>query len=271
MKHLPSFAALLLLGMTCTAPLAVAQPAAGPLRVHPTNPRYFTDGTQNAGGTLRAVYLNRERCAHHAIEWIVHASRHTPSKPVINLEAMYDGGGDRAWQAMDARAAAWRSWLSGAKGYTYGAGDVPPKTPPGTGGGIWKWVTDPEKPDYWKRALQWDSSRQMQHLHDFLSDIEWWRLEPAHDLIRNQPDKPMSRRMVLAKTAAGDLAVAYLPDNECIEIDLSTLSEPLAVRWFDPVHGHFDRTTHRAKNAGVERFTAPSKGEWVLLLQRESS
>jgi hypothetical protein len=30
---------------------------AGPLRVHPTNPRYFTDGTTNLDGSLRAVYL----------------------------------------------------------------------------------------------------------------------------------------------------------------------------------------------------------------------
>ncbi len=31
--------------------------ARGPLRVHPTNPRYFTDGTKNPDGSLRAVYL----------------------------------------------------------------------------------------------------------------------------------------------------------------------------------------------------------------------
>jgi hypothetical protein len=34
-----------------------AAPAAGPLRVHPANPRYFTDGTKNADGSLKAVYL----------------------------------------------------------------------------------------------------------------------------------------------------------------------------------------------------------------------
>ncbi|MEW6750535.1 MAG: DUF6298 domain-containing protein [Candidatus Latescibacterota bacterium] len=34
-----------------------AAAAAGPLRVHPTNPRYFTDGTQNPDGSFRAVYL----------------------------------------------------------------------------------------------------------------------------------------------------------------------------------------------------------------------
>lgn len=35
----------------------VAAPATGPLRIHPTNPRYFTDGTKNADGSLKAVYL----------------------------------------------------------------------------------------------------------------------------------------------------------------------------------------------------------------------
>lgn len=37
-------------------PLAAA-PAEGPLRVHPDNPRYFTDGTQSADGVARVVYL----------------------------------------------------------------------------------------------------------------------------------------------------------------------------------------------------------------------
>lgn len=34
-----------------------AAPATGPLRVHPTNPRYFTDGTKTPDGSLKAVYL----------------------------------------------------------------------------------------------------------------------------------------------------------------------------------------------------------------------
>jgi len=34
-----------------------AAKAAGPLRVHPTNPRYFTDGTNNPDGSVKAVYL----------------------------------------------------------------------------------------------------------------------------------------------------------------------------------------------------------------------
>ena len=205
-------------------------------------------------------------CAHHAIEWIQHLYRHEPHKPVINLEAMYDAQGESGWRAVDARSLAWRSWLSGAKGYTYGAGDVPPKIPKGSGG-IWKWVTDPAKYDYWKKALQWPSAFQMQYLHDFLAAIDWWRLEPASELIRNQSND-ITRRMVLAKTAAGDLAVAYLPNNDAIEVDLSALPAPLSAQWFDPVRGRYRPLSDRIENKGTHRFTAPGKGDWVLLLRR---
>jgi hypothetical protein len=208
----------------------------------------------------------RERCAHHAIEWILHSYRHEPHKPVINLEAMYDAQGEQGWQAMDARSLGWWSWLSGASGYTYGAGDVPPKVPQG-GGAVWRWVTDPEKYDYWKKALQWESAFQMQYLHDFLAALEWWRLEPVPDLINNQPED-ITCRMALAKTAAGDLAVAYLPNNEAIEIDVSRFPTPLVARWFDPVSGCYTSVNDRIENQGLHRFAPPAKGDWVLLLQR---
>jgi hypothetical protein len=204
-------------------------------------------------------------CAHHAIEWVLHLYRHEPHKPVINLEAMYDARGENGWRAVDARSLAWRTWLSGGMGYTYGAGDVPPKVPRGSGA-VWKWVTDSQKYDYWKKAIQWDSAFQMQYLHDFLAAIEWWRLEPAHALIRNQPDD-VTRRMVLAKTAAGDLAVAYLPSNEVIEIDVSAFPAPLKGRWFDPVHGRYTPINGRIENEGASRLSPPAQGDWVLLLQ----
>ena len=210
---------------------------------------------------------DRERCAHHAIEWNLHLYRHEPHKPIINLEAMYDGQGEKGWQAVDARSLAWRSCLSGAMGYTYGAGELEPKRPGGNGG-VFSWVTDPGKYDYWKKALQWESAFQMQYIHDFLAGIEWWRLEPAHDLIRNQPDG-VTRRMVLAKSGEGDLAVAYLPDNDAVEIDLSAFSaHSMAARWFDPMRGRYNPIAGSVENKATHRFTPPTKGEWVLLLQR---
>jgi len=206
-------------------------------------------------------------CAHHAIEWVLHPYRHEPPKPVINLEAMYEALGEKGWRAVDARSLAWRTWLSGGMGYTYGAGDVRPKVPQGSGA-IWKWVTDAEKYDYWKKALQWDSAFQMQYLHDFLAAIEWWRLEPAHDLIGSQPED-ITGRMVLAKTAAGDLAVAYLPGNEAIEIDVSVFPQPLRARWFDPVKGVYEPVASEVANQGVRQFAPPRDGDWVLQLMKQ--
>jgi len=135
---------------------------------------------------------NRQRCAHHAIEWILHAYRREPHKPVINLEAMYDGQGENGWQAVDARSLAWRSWLSGAKGIT--------------------------------------------------------------------------RRMVLAKVAGRDFAVAYLSDNDAIEVNLSAFSAPVAAHWFDPVRGRSSPVTGVVPNQGTRRFQAPAKGDRVLVI-----
>jgi hypothetical protein len=205
-------------------------------------------------------------CARNAINWHLQLYRHKPHKPVVNLEAMYDAQGTNGWKAFDARSLGWRSWLSGAMGYTYGAGDMPPKVPQG-GGAIWFWVNDPEKYDYWKKALQWESASQMQYLHDFLAAIEWWRLEPAHELVRNQPDD-VTRRMVLAKTATGDLAVAYLPGNEAVELQASAFPSPLRARWFDPVRGGFTSIPDRIENRAAIRLSPPAEGDWVLLLQK---
>jgi hypothetical protein len=36
---------------------SAAAPPAGPLRIHPENPRYFTAGARMPDGSLRAVYL----------------------------------------------------------------------------------------------------------------------------------------------------------------------------------------------------------------------
>ena len=78
----------------------------------------------------------------------------------------------------------------------------------------------------------------------------------------------MTRRMVLAKTAAGDLAVAYLPNNEAIEIDVSVFPAPLKGRWFDPVQGRYTPIADRIENKGNHRLSPPAQGDWVLLFEK---
>jgi hypothetical protein len=54
-----NFAWLIALVITSEPLFAASQmsPAKGPLRIHPDNPRYFTDGTKMPDGSLKAVYL----------------------------------------------------------------------------------------------------------------------------------------------------------------------------------------------------------------------
>jgi hypothetical protein len=59
--------------------------AAGPLRVHPTNPRYFTDGTKNADGSLKAVYLTGA----HTWNNLVDMGKSDPPEP-FDFEAYLD-------------------------------------------------------------------------------------------------------------------------------------------------------------------------------------
>jgi hypothetical protein len=70
-----------LMAIWCLAPqhssLAGAAPATGPLRIHPDNPRYFTDGVKLPGGALRAVYLTGS----HTWDNLVDMGRSDPPEP----------------------------------------------------------------------------------------------------------------------------------------------------------------------------------------------
>jgi hypothetical protein len=59
LKRCAALAWILLASSSVSQQPALPPPVAarGPLRVHPTNPRYFTDGTKTPSGTWKAVYL----------------------------------------------------------------------------------------------------------------------------------------------------------------------------------------------------------------------
>ena len=202
-----------------------------------------------------------------ARQWTRELWDRKPTKPVINIEAMYDGrGNDNGdnWREVDARKLGWLSWLCGSMGYTYGAGDVRPKVPQGNGG-VWRFNRDPKSYDYWRTALGWNSATQMTHLRRFFEPLQWWRLEPASQLIVNQPPDE-TRVMAFAQTANGDLGVAYLPDNDAIELDRKALPPEIKARWFNPRTGEFAAATMRGDTTATARFERPGAGDWVLLL-----
>ncbi len=62
--------------------------------------------------------------------------------------------------------------------------------------------------------------------------------------------------------------MAYLPNSEAIEIDMSTFPAPLKGRWFDPVRGRYTPIVARIENEGTRRLSPPTQGDWVLLFEK---
>ncbi|MBI2497968.1 MAG: DUF4038 domain-containing protein [Opitutae bacterium] len=167
--------------------------------------------------------------ARNAREWPLDFYRRTPVKPVINHEGPYDHPIEPDGRVpLPPRKAGYWSFLSGACGFTYGCF------------GIWNWG-QPVKwyPAYdFQTALDLPSVAQMKYLAEFFGGIRWWTLEPHPEAVLDQTDDPL-HKMGFARSAAGDLAVAYLPDNAGISLNPAGLSAVLRARWFNPQDGRF--------------------------------
>ncbi len=216
------------------------------------------------GGNLVKAY-------NAARQWTLDMWNGTPVKPVVDIEAMYDAHGNnnaRNWREKDVRKLGWMAWLSGSKGYTYGAGDVPPKVPRGAGG-VWRFNTDSTAYDYWRKAILWPSAGQMTIMHDFFRSIEWWKLAPSHHLILNQAEND-TLKMAVSITPDKNQLLAYLPDNPEIELNLSALSGKFTGQWFNPATGIYIPINVPVNPSGMVAFRRPEGWEDAVLLITKS-
>lgn len=86
MPRLLAYAAILIAASAAAQPPGPASRGArGPLRVHPSNPRYFTDGSRLPDGTLRAAYLTGS----HTWNSLVDIGRNDPPEP-FDFDAYLD-------------------------------------------------------------------------------------------------------------------------------------------------------------------------------------
>ena len=217
----------------------------------------FTGLQSGAGWGSRP--LSAATASRNAIEWTGLLYRTEPARPIINLEARYDSAFNREQMPRLPRSCGYLTLLSGAAGYTYGCA------------GIWNWGQtfagkDPQATPWdWRTGLSQPSSTEMKYMAEFFGGIEWWRLEPSHELIRNQPDD-WTRRMVMAKSADGDLAVAYLPDNPSIDIDMQPFQDAMRVRWHNPKTGEQIVGDETASYDDSPAFSRPAGWKDALLL-----
>ncbi len=202
--------------------------------------------------------LSAEIVAKNAVEWTLDLYHRQPNKPVINLECRYDSEFGGKQLARLPRSCGYWTLLSGAVGYTYGCA------------GVWNWglkVThdDPQASLWdWRIGMNRPSSSEMKYLAAFFLGLNWWELEPHHEVILNQSED-WTKRMVLAKSGKGDLAVAYLPDNPAITLEMSAFSTPMSWRWFNPLTGQYKPGEDTAENRGQKTLERPIGWEDALL------
>ncbi len=191
-----------------------------------------------------------------------------PILPVINTEPNYEAHNGYTYRKVHndlsvRRAAYWSLLVSPPAGITYG------------GQGIWGWHTKVQAPaDHlstglgspWYIAKDLPGALSMKYLHDFFKSIEWWRLVPAPDVLTEQPGKKdASKFIAAAKSDAGDLLVAYLPEGGSVTLKTDSLKDGLIARWYHP------RTGGWLDAGKVEKprqtFKTSDRNDWVLLLK----
>lgn len=212
-------------------------------------------------GKLNAAYAA-------AREWTTNLRVLTPVRPVLNVETMYDGRGNDEganWRGSDVRKLGWISWLAGAMGYTYGAGETARKVPDSKGG-IWGWNQNKESWDYWRKALAWPSSSHMATLRQHLSSIRWWDLEPAPDLLIEPGADPQTQPLA-ARIGKGGAILAYTPAGRPIRLRLPE-GFSAQVTWWRTTRP--ERIGPAIAHSGTELLLTPPEQDqdWAVLVER---
>jgi hypothetical protein len=218
----------------------------------------YQSGHGDNDGTFR--WLNQ---GPPATEW-----DHEPILPVINSEPNYEAHNGYTHRKVHndhsvRRAAYWSLLVSPTAGVTYG------------GQGIWGWHTEAQAPadhlstgigDPWYRAKDLPGAFSMQELHELFTSFDWWRLEPAQELVVNQPgDEDVSKFIAAARTNDGTAAIIYMPEGMEIQINTGDLDVSNA-RWYHPRTGGW--VDAGEVNKPQHEFKPADRNDWLLILTR---
>jgi hypothetical protein len=187
-----------------------------------------------------------------------------PLHPIINLEPNYEGHlsyqGRKPFDAHAVRRAAYWSLLAApTAGVSYGAH------------GVWSWETALAVPlnhsgtglaKPWNEAIHLAGSQDMRYLRDFCESVKWWTLEPASDILAEQPGKGNAAEFVsAAKSVSGNLFVLYLPAANAIKLNPGKLTPGAVARWFDPAQGQW---VESARVPASGELRPPGQHDWVV-------
>ncbi|HSD26922.1 MAG TPA: DUF4038 domain-containing protein [Vicinamibacteria bacterium] len=190
------------------------------------------------------------------VAWRILADREgQPPRPTFLIESHYenDFGGKTA---DDVRAYPYRAILSGAAGHLFGNKPL--------------WFCGRG----WEQALDSPGARYMTHVLALFRSRPWYELEPdrRHQfVVEGHRESGADGGVQTAVTRDRSTLIAYLPaGSKQVRVDLEPFpGRQLRAHWYDPRSGTATLIEAFVRS-GSHVFTAPSEGDWVLVLDDEA-
>lgn len=192
----------------------------------------------------------------------------SPTKPVIDLEAWYEGhlddmlGGGRnnckatAWHC---RRRAYFTIFAGSFGHTYGAEGLAYQI----------------KGDSWKKGLYLPGGEDMGHITRLLSLPErpFLKLIPDQSLITRGQSRSYDSHKQATRASDGSYAYVYSADGSDFSVDLTRLGgegKAIEAKWFNPRMGNYQGTGGPYNRVTRHSFDPPGSpaadNDWILVL-----
>jgi Protein of unknown function (DUF4038)/Putative collagen-binding domain of a collagenase len=197
--------------------------------------------------------------------------------PILMSEGPYQKLSDYNWQVATnqvERGLNYRVALGGGFGgtYTYGC----------------DWLQNPTTP--WDKYLNRGARPHIKFFSDLFKKRPWWNLNPdwtrtfltATTLSGGSEIENDNYTMAAYDKVNGKLGIVYCTVAQTITIDLSKMSGPVTVQWYDPTRGNYINITGSPfANIGSCQFTTPTmshaeintddsvetSNDWVLVVE----
>jgi uncharacterized repeat protein (TIGR01451 family) len=241
-----------------------------PSRLQTVELNYRVSGSLDDPAWAGLIDLNASYTYEPTYQQVLKDYNRADSLPTFLVEASYEFEQDGQVQpAQQMRRQEYWSLLSGATGQLYGNHYT------------WQFIC-PQRDAAgncvggWKDQLDTPGATQMAYLAALFESRPWYALVPdqAHTIVTGGLGTfGLADYVTAASTPDGTLAIAYVPSNRTITVDMSRFSGPVTARWYDPSAGTFASISATSfANSGSHQFTTPGANadgtdDWVLVLE----
>lgn len=193
-----------------------------------------------------------------ALQWIIagpmtQAWNKDPVKPLVNLALPCLDVGNRASIEVSRRAAYWSLLEAPLAGVSFqrceSSGNSTTNEPQQT-------------------ALFSPDAANVNVFAEIFGSIDFWRLRSAPELVANRPSSSApAEHISAARSAEGDLAVLYVPQNEPVELNVKLLPASPTAIWIDARTGRHSTAPFNPTGPTEKVLPLPGCADWVLLLR----